>query len=132
MSEDEKINLKGVENGEVVLCAASSYDQKFYLNPLFSHLPQEIKDDLKVLSVLFVEDNGGIFIMKFDKKRKLVMTTEARESDYSYDDIGVGMSIRAIQKKRAKMLQEVTLYYRAVICGETLEELEKEAKEDFE
>ena len=114
------------------MCAASSYDQKYYLNPLFSKLPQEIKDDLKIVSVMFVEDNGGIFLMKFDRNRKLVMMTEAKESDYNYDDIGVGMSIRAIQKKRARMLQEITLYYRAVICGETLEQIEKEVEEDFE
>ena len=136
MSEEEKdekeLKLEGVGSDETVLCAASSYDQKFYLNPLFSKLPQEIKDDLKIVSVMFVEDNGGIFLMKFDRNRKLVMMTEAKESDYNYDDIGVGMSIRAIQKKRTRMLQEITLYYRAVICGETLEQIEKEVEEDFE
>ena len=37
----------------VVLCASSAYDKKFYLNEDFSKLPDEIKDELKIMCVLF-------------------------------------------------------------------------------
>lgn len=43
-----------------VLCAASAYDKKFYLDEAFDRLPGHIKDELKIMAVLFTEDVGGI------------------------------------------------------------------------
>ncbi len=42
-----------------VLCACSAYEQKFYLNPRYSSLPQSIKDELKIISVTLTADVGG-------------------------------------------------------------------------
>ena len=42
----------------VVLCASSAYEQKYYLNEDFEQLPQQIKDELKIMCVLFTEDVG--------------------------------------------------------------------------
>ena len=36
-------------NEEIVLCAASSYEQKFYLNPEFDALPEAIKQELQIM-----------------------------------------------------------------------------------
>ena len=46
---------------EVVLCGASAYNKKFYLNEDFKGLPEQIKNELKIMCVLFTEDVGGIF-----------------------------------------------------------------------
>ena len=43
----------------VVLCGASAYEQKYYLNGAFKSLPSGIQDELKILCVLFTEDVGG-------------------------------------------------------------------------
>ena len=40
------------EDGELVLCASSIYNQKFYLNKEFSKLPDEIKDELHAMERL--------------------------------------------------------------------------------
>ena len=32
---------------EVVLCAASAYEEKFYLNPEFDSLPETVKQELQ-------------------------------------------------------------------------------------
>ena len=43
------------ENEErTVLCGASSYEQKYYFNEEFSALPQRVKDELKVMCVMYV------------------------------------------------------------------------------
>ena len=34
-----------VMNEEIVLCAASAYEQKFYLNPEFESLPENIRQE---------------------------------------------------------------------------------------
>ena len=39
------------EREEVVLCGASAYNKKFYLNQDFKGLPDSIKDELKIMCV---------------------------------------------------------------------------------
>ena len=59
MSENKKTNhIQPPE--ELVLCGASAYNQKFYINENFKNLPDEIKNQLKVMCVLFCADIGGI------------------------------------------------------------------------
>lgn len=53
MSENKKTNqIQPPE--EIVLCGASAYNQKFYINENFKNLPDEIKNQLKVMCVLFL------------------------------------------------------------------------------
>ena len=48
---------------EIVLCAANSYEQKYYLNPEFEMLPESIKQELNIMCVLYTEDVGGILMV---------------------------------------------------------------------
>ena len=41
------------ETKNVVLCAASAYEEKYYLNPGFKALPENIKKELQILCVLY-------------------------------------------------------------------------------
>ena len=43
---------------EMVLCAASAYERKFYLNPEFNSLPEEVKQELQIMCVLYTADVG--------------------------------------------------------------------------
>ena len=45
---------------EIILCSASKYTQKYYLNEDFDNLPTEVKKELRILCTLFTEDVGGI------------------------------------------------------------------------
>ena len=49
---------RGAE-GKVILCAANSYEEKYYLNPVFKGLPESIQKELQIICVLFTEDIGG-------------------------------------------------------------------------
>ena len=105
-----------------VLCAASAYEEKYYLNPAFSKLPEDIQKELKIISVLFTEEIGGIFIMEFDPDGNLQFKTEARDSDYSYDEIGSALMIKEIQKNRQELLRSLELFYKVIVLGQPLEE----------
>ena len=35
-----------------VLCGASAYEEKYYLNPDFERLPEEIKKELRIICIL--------------------------------------------------------------------------------
>ena len=105
-----------------VLCAASAYEEKYYLNPRFSRLPEYIQKELKIISVLFTEEIGGIFIMEFDREGNLQFKTEAKDSDYSYDEIGSALMIKEIQKNRRELLRSLELFYKVIVLGQPLEE----------
>ena len=54
------------ETKNVVLCAASAYEEKYYLNPGFKALPENIKKELQILCVLYTHKVGGILLLEFD------------------------------------------------------------------
>ena len=106
-----------------VMCAASAYEQKYYLDPAFERLPEDVRKELQIICVLFVEEIGGILIMEFDEEGNLQFRTESKESDYNYDEIGAALMIKEIRKNRLQLLEQLELYYRAVILGQPLEDL---------
>ena len=98
----------------VVLCGASSYEKKYYLNEDFKALPQQIQDELKIMCVLFTEDIG--------EEGNLLLEVSANEEDLLYDDIGSELKIRQIRKEKAELLQSLELYYKVFFLGEDVEE----------
>ena len=56
---------------EVVLCVSNAYQKKYYLNENFNGLPQTIRDELKIMCVLYTEDVGGILELVFDEDGNL-------------------------------------------------------------
>lgn len=102
----------------VVLCGASSYEQKFYLNEDFKSLPSRIQDELKILCVLFTEDVGGILTLVFNEEEKLLLEVTAEEDDFFFDEIGSELKIRQIQREKADFLQAMEMYYRVFFRNE--------------
>ena len=107
-----------MEQQETVLCAASAYEKKFYLNPEFYGLPQEVKDELKIMCVLFTEDVGGIVELLFDEDGELTFRTSADEGDYLYDDIGSVLKVKELKREKAEFLNELQVYYKLIFLGE--------------
>ena len=106
----------------VVLCGASAYEKKYYLNEDFKALPQQIQDELKIMCVLFTEDIGGVLTLVFDEEGNLLLEVSANEGDLLYDDIGSELKIRQIRKEKAELLQSLELYYKVFFLGEDVEE----------
>ncbi|MCD8363608.1 MAG: DUF6145 family protein [Lachnospiraceae bacterium] len=105
----------------VTLCAASAYEKKYYLNEDFKGLPQQIRDELQIMCVLFTEDVGGILTLVFDEEGTLLLEVEADEGDLLYDDIGSELKIRQIKREKKELLQNLELYYKVFFLGENLE-----------
>ena len=107
---------------KVVLCGASAYEQKFYFNPDFQALPDQIKQELQIMCVLFTEDVGGILTLEFTESGELEFRTEALESDAFFDDIGSALKIKQIQREKRELLESLELYYRIFFLGEEIED----------
>ncbi|HIS81438.1 MAG TPA: hypothetical protein IAB52_08255 [Candidatus Scatomonas merdavium] len=104
-----------------VLCGANAYEQKYYFNPEFSSLPQQIQDELHILCVLFTEEIGGIFTVEYNEDGELELRTEALEADAMYDDIGGALRIKQLQEEKRELFRSLELFYRLFFLGEDLD-----------
>ncbi|MBR6366483.1 MAG: hypothetical protein IKS10_10380 [Lachnospiraceae bacterium] len=111
------------ENGDVIMCAANSYTQKYFLDPRFSHMPDNVKDDIKILSVAFTEECGGIFLMSFDEEGNLNLTSYSDENDYLYDEISAGLYINRYRMENRELFEALETYFKIVFLDKGLDEV---------
>lgn len=111
-----------MEQDEIVLCGASTYTQKYYLNPEFEGLPQSIQDELKIMCVMFTEDVGGALTLKFDEGGTLIFETSADEGDLLYDDIGSVLKVKQLQNTKTELLESLEMYFKVFFLGEAWED----------
>ena len=107
----------GMYDEKVVLCGANSYEEKYYLNPDFEQLPDDVKNELKIMCVLFTEDVGGIFQLVFSETGELEFRTSCDENDLLYDEIGCGLKIRQLQQTKQELLEALQMYYKVLYVG---------------
>ena len=88
------------------------------MNEEFSKLPEDIKNELKIMCVLFTEEVGGILELEFDEDGKLFFKTQADEGDLLYDDIACGMLIKKLQYEKQDLLESLELFYKVFFLGE--------------
>ena len=97
---------------------ANSYKRKYYLNPEFKHLPEQVKELLQAKCVLFTEEAGGILEILFDGDGELLLRTSSEEGDFAYDEIGAGLMVRRLQSEESELFHELALFYKVVFLGE--------------
>ncbi len=112
-----------MDEEKTVLCGANAYEQKYYFNPLFQGLPESIQEEVHIICVLFTEEVGGIFTMAFDEDGELQFEVTSAPEDYLYDEIGSGLLVKEIQRKKQELLESLTLYYRVIVLHENIDEL---------
>ena len=97
---------------KTVLCAASCYEKKFYLNPDFGMLPEHIQQELQIMCVLYTEDVGGVIVLAFDGKGELRREVTHEENDFLFDEIGSELKIKQIQREKRELFEELQLFYQ--------------------
>ncbi len=107
---------------EMVLCAASSYEQKYYLNPEFESLPEAVKQELQIMCVLYTADVGGVLLLVFDENGNLELKVEHNEGDFSFDEIGSVLKIKELQDTKAELFKSLEMFYKVFYLGEEMEE----------
>lgn len=107
----------------IVLCGASSYEQKYYFNKIFEKIPQSIQDELHIMCVLFTEEVGGVITFVFEPDGGLSIETEAAEDDIMYDEISSGLLVNKIRNTRQELLESLDLYYRVFVKHEDISAL---------
>ena len=105
---------------EIVLCAASAYEQKFYINPEFDALPESIKEELQIMCVLYTEDVGGILMLVFDEDGNLELKVDHAENDFAFDEIGSVLKIKELQHTKRELFESRELFFKVFYLGEEL------------
>lgn len=100
------------------LCVSNAYQKKYYLNEHFKGLPQPIKDELKIMCVLYTEDVGGILELYFDEDGNLDFQTSCNENDFMYDEIGSVLKIKQYQNEIRELLESLETYYKLMFLGD--------------
>ena len=103
---------------EVVLCGSSAYTKKFYINEDFYNLPDQIKNELKILCVLYTEDIGGTLQLIFNEEGHLIFRTESAEDDFMYDEIGSVLKIKQLRQTKQELLEALEMFYKVFFLGE--------------
>ena len=104
--------------GRIVLCGANAYEQKYYFNPLFKQIPDSIKKELNIISVLFTQEAGGIFTIVFEEDGSVSIETNADEEDITYDEITAGLLVSEVRRKRQDLFEALGIYYKIYVLGE--------------
>ena len=110
----------------MVLCGANAYEKKYYFNPEFSSLPEQIQDELHIMCVLFTEEIGGIFTVEYSEEGDLELKTEALEADAMYDDIGGPLRIKQLQEEKRELFRSLELFYQVFFLGLDVDGLEND------
>ena len=104
-----------------VLCGASSYDEKYYFNPKFGELPEEVKKELQIMCVMFTAQVGGIITLEYEDDGELNFVVTNTEGDLLFDEIGSGLKVKALREEKRELLEGLELYYRIKYLGGTNE-----------
>ena len=113
----------------IVLCGASAYDKKYYFNNKFDRLPENVKEELQILCVLFTEEVGGTFMIGFDDDGSVMLITDADEGDLLYDEIGSGLMLKKIRTDKQELFKALEIYFRVTFLHEDAAALLQEEDE---
>lgn len=101
-----------------MLCGASAYEQKYYFNEKFAGIPESVKEELRIICVLFTQEVGGVFTIVFEEDGSVSLETDAEEEDLLYDEIGSGLLVGEVRRNRQELLESLQLYYKVFILHE--------------
>lgn len=113
---------RSIMDERTVLCAASAYEQKFYINPEFETLPESIRQELQIMCVLYTEDVGGVLMVVFDEDGNLELQVDHEENDFTFDEIGSVLKIKELQQTKRELFEALEMFYRVFCLGEEMEE----------
>ena len=108
---------------EMVLCAASAYERKFYLYPEFNSLPEEVKQELQFMCVLYTADVFGILMVVYDENGNLELKVDHKEDDFTFDEIGSVLKIKELQKTKEELFESLEMFYKVFYLGEDSDDI---------
>lgn len=92
-----------------ILAVASYEKKKYFIEPKFGALPEEIQKELKILCVFTAEKLHCDFLIGFQKEGEIYFQIMEKEIDF--DDIGAELEIKKIQSEKQEFLKALKIWY---------------------
>ena len=108
-----------------ILAIASYEKQKYFIEPKFEALPEEIQKELKVICVLTAQKLCCTFLIGFKKEGDIYFETIKSKQCIDFDDIGAELEIKKIQLENKDLLKALKVWY-IVFFTEQGEKLKQE------
>ena len=118
------------ENYRIILCGANAYEKKYYFNKKFDKIPENIKEELHIICVLFTEEIGGIFTIGFTPYGEVELDMQKEEGDLLYDEIGAELMAKEIRRKKAEMLNALSIYFKVTFLHQNAADLLEHDEEE--
>lgn len=115
---------------KTVLAAANCKEQKYYIAKEFEVLPNEIKDEIKIVCVLTAQKLFCTFVIGFLEEGDIYFDVVREESELDFDDIGAELEIKEIRRKKKELLNALKLWYVVFQTKEGKKVAEKLIKEE--
>ena len=112
-----------------IVAAASYKKQKYFIEPKFQVLPEEVQKELKIMCVLTAQKLCCTFLIGFETTGEIYF--ETTESEIDFDEIGAELEIKKMQSEKKDFLNALKLWYVVFFTEEEQkikQELQKEKK----
>ena len=86
-----------------------------YFNEDFDLVPKQVKDELKIMCVLFTEDVGGTIQLIYDDEGNLEIVVDKEEDDILYDEIGSVLKVKQLQREKKELFESLETFYKVMV-----------------
>lgn len=93
-----------------IVISASPYNHKYYFEPKYNDIPNEIKEELIESIAAIAEKVNAIISLGFSKEGQIFIEQTAAENVF-VDDIGADLEIKKLQKDKKELLKSLQLWY---------------------
>lgn len=107
-----------MDSDRIILCGSNGYEKSYYFNEEFATLPELVRQELKVMCVLYTEEIGGIITVEYDNSGNLLLQVSAKENDPVYDEIGSALKIKEIRREKRELLEALESFFKVFYLGE--------------
>lgn len=101
-----------------ILAAASVYNEKYFINPDFKSIPQQVRDEIQYLCIKTAKDLHCIFTIGFKPNGDVVFTTQGDQTDKIYNENFAEKKVTKIIDEKAGLIQSLNLWYKVFVLKE--------------
>lgn len=94
-----------------ILAVASYEKQKYFIEPKFQILPEEIQKEIKIMCVLTAQKLCCTFLIGFEEQGDIYFETIKEQEGIDFDDIGAELEVKKIQSEKEQLLKALKLWY---------------------
>lgn len=94
-----------------ILAAASFEQQKFFFEPEFKEMPENIKQEVKILCVTTAQKLSCTFSIGFYDDSEVFFEIIKPEDYIDFDDIGAELEIKELQRKEKEFIKSLSLWH---------------------